>query len=57
MNIICHLAVKLGMKENPIEPIKRKKENAQLNKAISDTPALLEEIKRYKTRTYTFAVF
>ena len=47
MNILCRLAVKLGMKENPVEQVKRKKEKAQLNKAISDTPALLKEIKAF----------
>jgi len=47
MNILCRLAVKLGMKENPVEQVKRKKEKAQLNKAINNTSTLLNEIKAY----------
>jgi len=52
MNILCRLAVKLGMRHNPVESVKRKKEKAQLNKAISDTPALLNEIKAYNQNLY-----
>ena len=52
MNILCRLAVKLGMKHNPVESVRRKKEKAQLNKAISDIPALLKEIKAYNDNLY-----
>ena len=52
MNILCRLAVKLGMKHNPIDEIKRKKEKATLNKPISDVSALLEEISQYNENLY-----
>ena len=52
MNILCRLAMKLGMKNNPIYEIKRKKENAQLNKAISNIPILLKEISQYNHNLY-----
>ena len=52
INILCRLAVKLGMKHNPVESVKRKKENAQLNKAIADIPSLLKEISHYNENLY-----
>jgi len=52
MNILSRLALKLGMKHNPVESIKRKKEKAQLNKAIADIPSLLKEIKEYNENLY-----
>ena len=52
MNIMCRLAVKLGMKHNPIDEIKRKKEKATLNKPISDVSVLLEEISQYNENLY-----
>lgn len=47
MNILCRSAVKLGMTTNPVEAVKRKKESAQLNKAIKNVSSLLAEIKAY----------
>ncbi|MEK9751345.1 MAG: site-specific integrase [Flavobacteriaceae bacterium] len=52
MNILCSFAVKLGMKHNPIDSIKRKKEKATLNKPISNVSALLEEISQYNENLY-----
>ena len=52
MNILCRFAVKLGMKHNPIDSIKRKKEKAKLNKPISDVSALLKEISHYNENLY-----
>ena len=52
MNILCRFAVRLGMKHNPIDGIKRKKEKATLNKPISDVSVLLEEISQYKDNLY-----
>jgi integrase len=47
MNILCRYAVKLGMSNNPVSSIKRKREKAKLNKPISDVPALLAEIRSF----------
>ena len=52
MNILCRFAVRLGMKHNPIDGIKRRKEKATLNKPIVDISALLEEISQYNEKLY-----
>jgi len=52
MNILCRYAVKLGLKINPVNSIRRKREKATLNKSIDDVPALLREIKAYNENLY-----
>ena len=47
MNILCNYAMELGMKNNPVDEIKRRKEKARLNKSLNNTSALLNEIKAY----------
>jgi len=52
MNILCRYAVKLGMKNNPVNSISRKREKAKLNKPIKDVPALLKEIRSFNKNLY-----
>ena len=52
MNILCRYAVKLGMRNNPVNSIGRKREKAKLNKPIGDVPALLKEIRSYNENLY-----
>ena len=52
MNTLCRKAVKLGMNNNPVEEIKRKKEKTTLHKALNDTAELLQEIKRFNSNLY-----
>jgi integrase len=52
MNVLCRYAVKLGMKNNPVNSIGRKREKAKLNKPIGDVPALLKEIRSYNENLY-----
>jgi len=52
MNTLCRKAVKLGMHENPVKEIKRKKEKATLHKALNNTSELLQEIKRFNANLY-----
>ena len=52
MNTLCGKAVKLGMHENPVKDIRRKKEKATLHKAINNTTELLQEIKRFNANLY-----
>ncbi len=52
MNILCRYAVKLGMSNNPVNSIRRKREKAKLNKPIGDVPALLAEIRSFNENLY-----
>ena len=52
MNILCRAAHELGMKNNPVSGVKRKREMAVLNKPIDKIQALLDEIKAYNTNLY-----
>ena len=52
MNILCRFAQRLGMKENPVSGIKRKKEKASLNKPIDRLSELLEEIRLFNSNLY-----
>lgn len=57
MNVLCSLAVKLGMKNNPTESIKRKREVAKLNKPIKNIHALLDEIRLFNENLYLCCLF
>ena len=57
MNVLCSLAVKLGMKNNPTESIKRKREVAKLNKPIKNIHALLDELKLFNENLYLCCLF
>ena len=52
MNILCRKAVKLGMNNNLVEEIKRKKEKATLHKALNNTAELLKEIRAFNSNLY-----
>ena len=57
MNILCRYAVRLGMKSNPVNSIRRKREKAKLNKPIDDVPALLKEIRSSNENLYLCCLF
>ena len=52
MNILCRFAVRLGMRENPVAHIPRKKEKAVLNKSLDHLPQLFEEIRSFNSNLY-----
>lgn len=52
MNILCRYGVKLGMKNNPVNSISRKREKAKLNKPIDDIPTMLKEIQSFNQNLY-----
>jgi len=52
MNILCRFAVRLGMRENPVARIPRKKEKAVLNKPLDHLPQLFEEIRSFNSNLF-----
>jgi len=52
LNAIFNKAIELGLKENPINSIKRLRVKATLNKPFKDTVKILNEIKEYNHNLY-----
>jgi integrase len=52
LNVIFNKALELGLKENPINKIKRCHVKSKLNKPLSDIPRILKELQSFNNKLY-----
>ena len=52
LNVLIEKSIEFGIKENPINQIKRSRVNAKLNKPFNDVKLILDEIKLYSKNLY-----
>ncbi len=52
LNVIFNKALELGLKENPINEIKRCRVKSKLNKPLNDIPRILKELQSFNNNLY-----